>query len=337
MNSYETSKFTDLADQLRRGPRRLRLRQLYGIDFLLSVIEDGKEYPHEFVLHAMTGYRSRSREDQHAAADVLDGETLRAELVLLAEDLSEDAELPLETWPQPLHTVNELAERLGVSTKTIFRWRRRGLVGWKFRCADARTRLAFPEHAIRRFVAENHDLVNRGASFSQLTKTERAAIIARAEALVAAGEQTVNSVARAISTERGRAIETIRLILKHHDEAHPRGGLFNRSPLGVDANDVRLPIWEAYVDGDTAARIAKRFGRTTREVYAIITEMRARELKSRKLEFVPSDEFDQEDCAAQIAADPALAAAVRRNDPHDGADAERGCPPTSSSSSAPPC
>ena len=33
----------------------------------------------------------------------------------------------------------------------------------------------------------------------------------------------------------GRAVETVRLLLKNHDAAHPGSGIFNRSPLKLDA------------------------------------------------------------------------------------------------------
>jgi RNA polymerase sigma factor (sigma-70 family) len=304
----ETTCLNSLAEQIQRGPRRLRLRQLGGIDFLLSVVVDEKAYPFDFVRHTITGYRQPAGERSVQDNAEIDGGVLRRELITMAEELSESANLSLSHWQSSVYSAAELADRFGVSTKTIFRWRKRGLVGWKFIGEDRRHRLAFPDHCVRRFVAENADLVSRGSNFSQLTKAERASVIERAQALVEAGEKTVNAVAKIISAESGRAIETIRLLLKHYDEAHPRTGLFNRPAIDVPADDHRLAIWEAHVDGAGIAALARRFDRPEKTIYAIITEMRARHWQAERIEFIDSEEFRLDDADDLILSDDDAAA-----------------------------
>lgn len=305
MYEYASPFVGDLARQLKRGPVRLRPTQLLNVEFLLSVVEPGKAYPRDFVTHALTGFRPRAGGDP-ADAPLIDGDVLRGDLVSLAEDISDDAAIPVGNWPDALYNVNELAERFDVSTKTIFRWRRRGLVGWKFRYPDRRMRLAFPDRCVRRFVAEHADLVQRGSHFSQLSPAERDTIIARARVIVESGERTVNAVARLIAAESGRAVETIRLILKHFDEAHPKAGIFNRSALRSGADEQRLAIWEAYVDGASVEALAARFGRPFAWVYACVTQMRARELEQRKIEFMPCPDFEAPDADERILNAPAL-------------------------------
>ncbi len=296
MSTFASQSLDALSSQMLRGPRRLRLRQLLSVEFLLSVVELDKSYPFEFVCHALTGYRPTGAD----AGRLSTGIDLVADLVALAELLSADADLHAERLSEPVYSVNELADRLDVSTKTIFRWRRRGLVGWRVRGADRRVRLAFPERAIRRFVSRNHELVSRGSTFSQLSETERAAIVARARALVDSGAKTVNAAARVIAGELDRAVETVRLILKSYDDAHPGAGLFNRSPMDVDANDRRLAIWEAYVDGASATSLAERFSLPLSDVYPLITEMRARQRRSQPIEYVASPEFEGPDAEREI-------------------------------------
>jgi len=304
MLKYQSKFVAELAGQLKRGPIRLRLRQLLGIEFLLSVVEAHRSYPADFVAHAITSFRPRPLSDDVDDVALISGETLRSDLVLLAEDLSEDAAINADEWPEPLLSVGDLAKRFDVSTKTIFRWRRRGLVGWKFRCADRRMRLAFPERCVRRFVAENVDLVQRGSTFSQLSQAEREEIISRARALADTGLRTVNAVARAVAAENGRAVETIRLILKNYDASRPRAGIFNRSSLRVAADDQRLAVWEAYVDGESVEQLVRRFKRPVAWVYRTITQMRARELKARKIEFLCSPEFHEPGADAEILGGP---------------------------------
>ncbi len=301
MYDYNNKAIASLAAQLKRGPKRLRLRQLLSIEFLLSVVEVGKDYPYDFVCFGLTGFRP-TRRDEYSR--LLGGEELIGDLVGLAEDLSEDADIRVSTWLGRLLTVEEVAERFDVSTKTIFRWRRRGLAGWKFRFADRRMRLLFPERCVQRFVGQNAALVNRGSSFSQLSKAERVKIIERAQELAAESDCTVNAVARTIAEEVGRAVETVRLILKSYDDARPGAGIFNRSALELEQNDQRLAVWEAYVDGATVEAIATRFDGTIEWAYRTITEMRARELRARKIEYVPSDEFTQSDADAFILGTP---------------------------------
>jgi RNA polymerase sigma factor (sigma-70 family) len=279
-----------------RGPKRLRLRQLLAIEFLLSVVESEHSYPFEFVCHALTGYRPTGSDAGRLSSAV----DLVSDLVTLAETLSGDADLCVDALSEPVFSVAELAQRLDVSTKTIFRWRRRGLVGWRVRGEDRRTRLVFPERSIRRFVSRNSDLVTRGSTFSQLSDAERAAIVARARVLVETGAKTVNAASRVIAAELGRAVETVRLILKSHDDAHPGAGLFNRSAMEVDADDRRLAIWEAFVDGATVPSLSERFDLPAAEVYALVTEMRARQLRAAKIEYVPSPEFDSPDAEREI-------------------------------------
>ncbi len=312
MERYKLSDIANLASQLKRGPRRLRLRQLLNIQFLLTVVERGKLYPFEFVCHVLTGYRpaSESVGDQH----LLDGELLTTDLVLLAEDLSEDAALTVGPWIEPLFSVNELAARFDVSTKTIFRWRRRGLVGWKFRFEDHRKRLLFPDRCVRQFVAHHAELVTRGAAFSQLSDAERKSIVERARVLVQGGQRTVNAVARQIASETGRAVETIRLILKSYSDAHPEVGLFNRLAARGEGDELRLAIWEAYSDGASVEALAQRFGRPATWVYRLVTQMRARQLKQERIEYIASPEFD----------DPEAEQRLLHEDPPEGLWQSRG-------------
>lgn len=322
MEALKLEPIRTLGEQLLRGPRRLRVKQLLGIEFLLGVIDPGRRYPADFVCNALTGFRPTGSE----VARLMDGGELVGDLVVLAEILSEDAGLSVEAWPEPVFSVSELARRLDVSTKTIFRWRRRGLTGWRLRCADRRVRLMFVDRCVRRFVGANASLVERGSNFSQLTHEQRAAVIARAQELVGSGHRTVNAVARVISAELGRAVETVRLILKQHDDTHAGAGIFNRSVLQVERDDCRLALWEAYVDGATVGALAERFGRPTSWVYATITEMRARSLRAERIDFVPSDEFLVPDADAVIL-ERTPAAALRQPLPESARRIPAGLPP----------
>ena len=76
-------------------------------------------------------------------------------------------------------TVDELARQFRVSTKTVSRWRQRGLVSRQF-LLDGRRRIGFRQSSVDRFVAENAERVRRGAQFSRLTDEDRKQLIERA-------------------------------------------------------------------------------------------------------------------------------------------------------------
>ncbi|MBI5864535.1 MAG: sigma-70 family RNA polymerase sigma factor [Planctomycetes bacterium] len=320
MSDYRQAEIASLATQLKRGPVRLRLRQLSSIEFLLSLIEPGKRFPFDFLQHTLTGFRPRSTVEAGAGTSTLDSEDLRVDLITLAEDLSATADINPTWYPEPLHTLQDVARRFDVSTKTVFRWHYRGLIGWRARGEDRRFKLVFPDRCIRRFVAENLELVKRGRSFSQLSAAERETVIARARELFEAGEKTVNAVAKVICAETGRAVETIRLILKNYDDTHPQRGIFNRSALRVDVDDVRLKIWEAYRDGTSPIVLAERLDKPREWIEQAIVEMRLREMKAQTIEFVHSPDFEAPTADADI-----LEHSAARS-PYDGSATTRRVP-----------
>ena len=74
---------------------------------------------------------------------------------------------------------SEVGRRYNVSTRTVTRWRRQGLVARRFVMAG-RTKVGFLESSLERFVATHRDQVERGSRFRQLTDAERDEIVRRA-------------------------------------------------------------------------------------------------------------------------------------------------------------
>ena len=77
--------------------------------------------------------------------------------------------VPVEQAAEPVLTLDEISKQLNVSTKTIRRWRKRGLVGRRVLC-NGRRQLGFPQSVVERFLDANRDRVERGGRFSQLTE-----------------------------------------------------------------------------------------------------------------------------------------------------------------------
>ena len=121
----------------------------------------------------------------------------------MAESLTRKANLKVSEVPEPWCSHVEVAGELRVSTKTVRRWRDRGLMGIRVVCEDGVNRLAFLRRTIDRFVAQHHEVVARGASFKQLSGAERDSMICGPRARISPRsprEHPVGPRCRAIST-----------------------------------------------------------------------------------------------------------------------------------------
>ena len=125
-------------------------------------------------------------------------------------------------------SIEELASRFNVSTKTISRWRAHGLVA-RSHDVGGRKRVGFLAADVEQFVAKNPLRIERGSRFSQLSAEEHAKIIAWARRLGAAGACPAD-VHRRIAKRLNRSVETIRYTIKHHDQEHPGAEVFPAAP-----------------------------------------------------------------------------------------------------------
>jgi RNA polymerase sigma factor (sigma-70 family) len=285
--TYHHAIIAGLAHQLKLSPTRLRLRQFDATEHLIEIIRPGKSYPYDFVCHHITGYRPKTATPQKA----MSGLSLAEDLVQLIEDLSGASPLPAALMPIACWTTEELAARLKVSTKTICRWRRRGLAGRKLRYADGTIRMAFPENVIRRFVTGHLDLVKRGAAFKQLTAVEKRQIVETARELLAERRMRLHELSQLIAARVGRAVETVRYTLRRHDQSHPDEALFGRDDQPAVPPELAA-IYDAVRSGKSLEAVAAAFSRTPEAIAAILTEVRARRLKARAIHYIYNREFE---------------------------------------------
>lgn len=276
----------ELALQLRFTPERLRVRQLGGAERLLAMIEDGREYPYEFVVYQITGYRPKIH-----ASHLVTTEQLRQELPRFIEQLSVSVKLRPENFDEAVYTIDDLSRRYRVSPKTITRWRSRGLVARRFVFADGYRRVGFLESSVQHFVNSNADNISRGSEFSRLDERQREDILHRARALATAGGLGQQSVCERIAHETNRAVETIRTVIRNHNRENPKRAIFppTSDPLTESA---KAEILRRFSVGESVSRLARRFGRTRSSVYRVVVELRAAELASEPVDYIYSDQFD---------------------------------------------
>ena len=269
--------------QVRFAPREKKIEQVTQAERLLAELDMARTYPYEYICYRVTNFRPVSYPDLK-----LTGQEASHDLRLFVEDVSDSAGVSVEAAGERVLTVEALADQFNVSTKTIARWRRHGLISRRF-VFDGRKRVGFLQSSVNRFLENNEDRVRRGTQFSQLTDDERATIIQRARRLARAGGRP-SEVTKRLARKTGRSAETIRYTLRQFDQEHPDAAVFpeNHGPLQGDA---KRKIYQQYQHGESVETLARRFCRTRTSIYRIIAEMRARQIVALPLDCIPSDLF----------------------------------------------
>jgi RNA polymerase primary sigma factor len=285
-SDYHSTTIRQLRDQqVRFAPREKKLEQVAQAEKLLGELDPNRTYTYEYVCYRITNFRPET-----APAQRIPGRDARHDLLLFVEDVSESTDLPIEDAGQQVLTVEALAKQFNVSTKTIARWRRLGLVSRRF-MMDGRKRVGFLQSSVERFIERNPDRIRRGSQFSQLTAEERSMIIERARRLAVAGASSAN-VTRRLAERMNRSVETIRYTLKQFDHDHPQWAIFpdSHGPLGLET---KRTIFQQYQRGESVEDLAKRFSRTRTSIYRILGEMRAKRILDLPLDHIPNEAFQK--------------------------------------------
>ena len=287
MATYLNEAMSELAVDLAAGLKRLRKEYVDSAEALLRVIDQSQEYPYEFVVFRLTGYRPRGG---GGPTGTMSGQTLRADLQRLMLAICDSMTIRVGDYPEPVHDTSSLARRFHVSTKTIQRWRRRGLPARRLMFPDGKRRVAFLESSVQWFSKDRQGQIQRSMKFSQMSDVERDDIIRRARRMASATHCRLSDVVKRLATRTGRAMETIRYTIRKHDTEHAESAIFPylTAPLG---NEEKELIYRRFLRGVPVPLLAKRYKRTRGSIYRIINEMRARQLLKRPISYVDSEEF----------------------------------------------
>ena len=268
--------------------REAVLSQINQAENLIASLDRKGNYPAGEVLPQIAPSLPASETDLDWSSWKIPGDDLFHDLRLLVEDLSDTAELNAETMGEQVFTVEELAQRFNVSTKTISRWRALGLVSRRM-VFDGRKRVGFLRSSVDRFVKNNSDRVERGARFSQLTDQQRQDFVDRAKQMAHSGRGQAE-ISRQLAERTGRSIETIRAALRQHDQENPDQAVF---PVGAGPlTDLqKTNIFRAYRRGATVEKLCGDYNRTKTTIYRVINEMRAQRIAQLPLEYMDNPRF----------------------------------------------
>ena len=288
MTGFKQPALRQLTDQqVRFAPPARRAEQLVRAERLLAEIDAKKRYPYQFVCWRITDYRPEGYADL-----LIPGDELAHDLLLLMQALSGKVlpAVPSDEIPEPVVTLEEISKKFNVSTKTIRRWRKFGLVGQPI-VQNGKRQVGFLQSVVERFLTTHSHRVERGSRFSQMSESERDEILRRARRLSRVCGGTLTEVSRRIARRLGRSVETIRYTIKNHDRLYPAEALFPNLTGPLDAA-TKQTIYSSYRRGINVDTLAKKFQRTRTSMYRVINEVRAQRLLEQPLDYIPHPSFD---------------------------------------------
>jgi RNA polymerase sigma factor (sigma-70 family) len=293
MSKYKSPAMKLLADQqVRYAPKPIRLEQMQRAEQFVDEIDPQATYWFEDICQQVTGYRPNRFPNL-----LLTGDEAAHDLRLFVEDLSESVHLTTDMVDEPVLWIDDVRNRFQVSTKTIARWRKRGLIARRFRVGN-RQQIGFLESSVRRFATKNQEAVARGTRFSQLTDDEKLRILNWARRLANRGANATQ-VARRVARKFDRAPETIRYTLKQFDKENPENAIFPHATNPLSDEDKRELYRLARLHVPVEKLMAK-FRRTRSSIYRIISEVRAKTLLEQPIEFMDHPSFRDPDCEKVI-------------------------------------
>jgi len=295
VSAFKIDALKQLTDQqVRFAPPARRLEQLARAERLLAEIDLDRAYPYQFVCFRITEFRPDTYPEL-----LIRGEDLRHDLGLLIAELAESMPaVPVEEVQEPVLTLEEMSLKLNVTTKTLNRWRKRGLIGLPV-LFGGRRQVGFLASLVDPFLTTNQDRVERGRRFSQLSMDEKEEILRRARRMAHTPASTLTEVSRRIGRRLGRSTETIRYTIKNFNREHPDQALFPEvaQPLDIEAKQL---IYNSYRRGITVDTLARKYHRTRSSVYRVINEARALRLLEQPVDYIPDPDFDNPDKEAEI-------------------------------------
>jgi RNA polymerase sigma factor (sigma-70 family) len=271
-------------------------KTIQAAEKLIGLIEPGKEYPLDFVVFRLTGTRGHS----DTFGQVIPGRQLADDLRVWLNRQSSQSAVPVGQAREKIFTIPDLSRRFSVSSRTIRRWQKRGLAGQIFLFPNGRKCLGFADSAVEQFRATHTKLLTDAKQFRLLTNAEKKGVVDAFEVLARQNPaMTRNQIIGQLIWQTGRVRETIRYVLADYEQNHPD------KPLGVGRKQ-RLTIKEAnqifrlYRQGVRVCELMKRYGRTRPAIHRVVIQCWVKELQSKKIEYIPSLEFELPDAAQRI-------------------------------------
>lgn len=290
---FKIAAIENLLRQLEYAPAETRRRQMDAAERLIADLDPKQNYPEEFIIFRITGYRP----DQDGDSATLVGQALLPDLINLVQALSETLDLPAHDAKRHVLSIEEVAQRLQISLKSIQRYRKQGLVCHYIAQPDGSKKLACYEDALARFMHGRTSRLDKAATFSRLNEAAEVTLIEQARVLHLQERLSLNETAKRLAVQIGRAHETVRMLLRRHDRRAAEPIFAERGPL--TDRDVQL-IHRAWQRGVEPALLARRFGKTKPTIHRAINRRRRNLLRTVELSHIKLPTFERHDAASVI-------------------------------------
>ena len=290
----------DFFDQLRFAPIPQKKKQLTASEHLLMILDAEREYPLDFIVYRITGYRPPEKPEQH----LISGRDLMPDMRVWIARLSAELHLDASEQDEPIFTVEQLAARFAVSTKTIRRWQKRGLTGKIYIFEDGRKRMGFTQSTVDLFTKDHDELVRQAGQFTLLTAQQREQIASLAKELTGQKNyKTQNELVLEIAGQVHRSRQTVRAVLDDLSQRQTVSPAMPQSRGRISSKEA-VKLYKMSQQNVSVKKLMELFGRSRSSIYRIINQQLAKELFSQKIEFVPNEAFSNPDAEQTILSVP---------------------------------
>ncbi len=280
---FKVAAIAELFRQILYASDDARLRQMTAAEQLVHDIDPEQNYPEAFITYRVTGYRPDSESDS-----VVVGRALIGDLVTFIQRLSSTLSLAANHNNRHALSLDEVACRLGVTTRTVQRYRRQGLVCHEVTVNNNRQLVCF-EDSLDAFARRHEASLDGEQSATRIAPETRKAIVEAAREMRSQLGLTLHATARKLALEHSRAVETIRGILQRHDRDADIPIFAERGP--ITEREQRI-IARAYRRGIEPAELAARFHRAPKTIHRALLHQRVSFLQSLAIDAITLPTFD---------------------------------------------
>ena len=246
-----------------------------------------------WIVERLTGVKSRDAE----RAPVLVGQAVAMDLSALALRLSERAPLQPSDLPGGAVTLVHAADDLGVTVRSLQRWRRQGLAMVRVRTpAGVRTALS------GKALAWCRERLLGSVASRRRDPVRRASVMAVAATEARAGE-TLHAVARRVAKKAGVSVASARRMIAAAERKGVVPTLRRRETVQPSA---RRAAWRAWRRGTELLPVAQSIARSEAATLRLVRRERRDRLRALRLGASPLATFTRADAADTLLAPRAV-------------------------------
>ncbi len=221
------------------------------------------------------------------------------DLQLFTTKLSRQLKTFARDQSQQIYTIDQLAKHMQVSTKTVSRWRTKGLLARRFIFKNGEKKLGFLQSSIDFFLSRNRDLVAKAKNFNRLNNRQKQKLIDIALEFSNTTNMSRHQIIKTIASKMQLSHETVRYTLINYSQINPKHPEFNKQISYVTSRQ-KSSIYKCYRNGMRVSELTKKFHKGKSSIYRIINRKRAEDLLGKKIEFIDSPSFHRPNAQSLI-------------------------------------